>query len=259
MTVPRIWDAGGGTPTRRRLALALAALAALAAVVGCAPRPLVARAIRARGGPLSGLVRDVEARVHTGFPGTWQWRTAFLVPDRYAWTIHTRGEPDHYLYDGRTLRAFVGGRLVAVDAGSVVALRTHARFTAVVNLDALLLPGVHVQPLAPDALPPGAVAGLDVRFADDGSAYRLAFDGRDLLVRVEGPLALPPLARGTAVARFAEFRRAGGFVLPHATAWVLDGQPLADERALAVCPDPPGLAPEAFRDPAGLPGCPPGS
>src|SRR5262245_6781583 len=57
------------------------------ALAACAPRPLVERAIRARGGPLESVIRDVEADVRVGFPGTWRWQTAFMVPDRYAWTI----------------------------------------------------------------------------------------------------------------------------------------------------------------------------
>src|SRR5262245_24062168 len=87
---------------RARPLLLLATLAA--AALGCAPRPLLERAIRARGGPLGSLVRQVDAEVYAAFPGTWQWRTAFMLPDRYAWTVFTTGEPMHYLFDGQVVR-----------------------------------------------------------------------------------------------------------------------------------------------------------
>src|SRR5262245_29026400 len=88
-----------------------AALVVLASA--CTSRPLVARAIHARGGPLRGIVREVEADVYAGFPGTWRWRTAFLLPTSYAWSIYTAGAPDHYLFDGGAARAFVGDREVS--------------------------------------------------------------------------------------------------------------------------------------------------
>ncbi len=239
-------------PTERRRAAALLLLALASA---CAPRPLVARAIRARGGPLRSVVRRVEAEVYAGFPGTWRWRAAFLVPDRYAWTILTTREPDHYLFDGTVVRAFVGDVEVAADADAAAPLRTHARFTAVTDLDALLQPGVQVAAAAADRVPPGAVAALEVRFPDDGSRYLLGFDRRDLLVTAAGPLALPPLGRGTISARFADFRRAGSWLLPWTTDYTFDGAPLATEHTLAACPDDPALTPESFRRPAAIPDC----
>ena len=231
------------------------ALSLLLVVPACAPRSIVPRAIRARGGPLAGFVRDAEAEVYFGFPGTWLWRATFLVPDRYAWTILTAGEPDHYLYDGQTVRTFVGGQFVGQRAGAADPLRTHARFTAVVNLDALLLPGVRLAPLASVDLPPDTADGVDVVFADDGSRYRVAFDARTLLVHAEGPVALPPLAATSLVARYADFRRTGRWWLPYRTDYTLEGRPLAVERTHALCPEPPGLGMDAFRSPAALPRC----
>jgi hypothetical protein len=231
---------------------------ALLAVAACAPKPLLARAIAARGGPLPGFVRESEARVARGFPGTWRWRQVYLVPDRYAWTIYTAGEPDHYLFDGTTARAFVGGAPVSATPGATSPLRTHARFVAVVNLDALALPGVALAPLAPGDLSPGAARGLDIVFADDGARYRLAFDARDLLVAATGPLALPPFGSGTVTARFADFVPRGRFRLPARTTWTLGDTLLAEERVLAACPDPAGLDPGAFAAPTALPDCPPG-
>jgi len=224
-------------------------------VAGCAPRPLLERAIRARGGPLHSLVREAEADVKLAFPGTWPYRTAFLAPDAYAWVIYTLAQPDSYLFDGTTTRAFVGTDLVSVDASPTAALRTHARFTAVASLDALLLPGARVAALATADLPDGAATGLAVALADDGARYRLGFDAKDRLVVVEGPLALPPLGAGTVTARYDDFRRARGFVLPFHTAYAFAGRPIADERASAVCPDDAALTREAFLMPGRVPRC----
>jgi hypothetical protein len=203
-------------------------------------------------------VREVEADVRVGFPGTWRWRVAFLLPAHYAWTIHTTGEPDHYLFDGLAARAFVGTREVAEDRSATNPLRTQARFTAVVNLDALLLPGVRLAPLERAALPPDAIEGLAVVLADDGAQYRLGFDARTRVVHAEGPIALPPLGAGQLVARFGDFRKTGRWVLAYRTEYMLGGQPLASERTIAVCPEPRDLAPEAFRTPSAVPDCSPG-
>jgi len=246
-------DRRGGAPAWRGAALG-AALLVLAA--GCAPRPLLARAIRARGGPLHGLVEEIEARVHVGAPGTWQWQRAFLFPDRYAWVITTATEPDAYLFDGSVVRAYIGTRAVSVDRNPAAPLRSHARWTAVVNLDALALPGVAVAPLASSELPAGAREGLAVVFADDGARYRLAFDERTLLVAAAGPLDLSPITSGDVTARFADFRRAGGLLLPFETTYARADTPLAEEHVRAACPDPPGLGPEAFVAPDRLPRCP---
>lgn len=227
---------------------------ALALAGGCAPRPPLVRAIHARGGPLRAVVREVEAEVFVGAPGRWSWRTTFLYPDRYAWTIFTAAGADHYLFDGAMTRAFVDNNPVSVDAAPDAPLRSHARFTAVANLDALLLPGVQVTPLPAPELPEGAAWGLGAVFAGDGARYRLGFDARDLLVHVDGPLRLPPLGAGTVSARFADFHRTNGLFLPYRTVYALGAAPLADERAIAVCPNV-RLAPEAFRMPAALPSC----
>jgi hypothetical protein len=232
------------------VALVLALLAA-----GCRPRPLVERAIRARGGALASLARDVEAEVLQGFPGTWRWRTAFMTPDRYAWTIFTAAEPHHYLFDGEAVRAFIGDRAVSADASPGAPLRSHARFTAVANLDALRLPGVQVASLAPAELPPGAVAGLAVVLPDGGAVYRLGFDERTLVVWASGPVRLPPAGDGELIAHFGDFRRTEHLLLPFHTTYAFRGGRLAEERALAVCPNQPGLRSEGFQAPGRLPAC----
>src|SRR5262249_19208105 len=89
----------------------------LACVVACAPRPLLERAIRAGGGPLPPLARAGEADVQAPFAaGHWTWRTLFQLPDRYAWSIDTLGEPNHYLFDGAVTRLFLGRR--EINAGA---------------------------------------------------------------------------------------------------------------------------------------------
>jgi hypothetical protein len=247
---PHAATLSASSAVRRTAAAVLLALAS-----GCAPRSLVTRAIHARGGAVEGFVRESEARVYVDFPGDWRWRTAFLLPDRYAWTIFTAGDPDHYLFDGTTVRVFVRTRPVAEEAGAASALRTHARFTAVTNLDALLLPGARVATLADAELPPGAVEGLSVVLADDGSRYRLGFDARALLVHAEGPLALPPLGEGQVVVRYADYRPVAGRLLAHRMEYAFAGRALASERALALCLAPRGLTVEAFQSPEALPDC----
>ncbi len=223
---------------------------------GCTPRPLLERAIRARGGSLQTLVRQGETRVHQGIPGTWQWRTAFLGPDRFAVTIVTADEPYHYLFDGRVVRAFIGDRAVSADPDRAAPLRTEVRFTAVVNLDVLRLPGYRVVPLAAAELLPGATEGLAAVSLEDGARYRLGFDDRGLLAWATGTLDLRPVGRGEVIARFGDFRRVKGLVLPFRTTYAFGDTALAEEEALAVCPNLPGDAEAWFQAPRAVPECP---
>lgn len=200
-------------------------------------------------------MREVETEVQVEFPGLWRLRVAYLEPDHYAWTVFTAGEPDFYLFDGTTQRAFVGTRAISVEPASTAPLRSPARFTAAANLDALLLPGVQVTPLPPGALPPEAANGLTAVFADDGSRYVLVFDTRQLLVHAEGPLSLPPLGSGTVSVRFADYRRTRRWWLPYRAEYAFAGRLLATETTLSLCPDDPELTPDAFRSPSALPAC----
>lgn len=229
----------------------------VALLAGCARGPLLDRAIHARGGPLPALVRTVEATVTAEYPGRWRSRIVFQRPERFAWTIDTTGEPDHYLFDGEQVRAFVGSGLVSTDADPAAPLRTYARFTAVTLLDDLHGAGVEVHELAPEAVPPGAAAGLVARFPGASDRFVLGFDADARLVSVEGPLDLPTLGRRTVTAELSDFARVGGWLLPRRIRYHAAGRLLIDERALALCPDPPGLDVAAFRDPAALPACPP--
>ena len=190
-----------------------------------------------------------------GFPGVWQWRTAYLLPDRYAMTIQGAQESFHYLFDGTAVRAFVDDRLVGRDAGSSAPLITHARFTAVTNLDALRLPRYQVAPLPPAELGTGVREGLAVVAADTGVRYRLGFDEDDLLVWATGPLDLDPLGHGEVTARYSDFRHVGGRLLPFKTSYALGDVPLIDEQAVAVCPNVRTVTAETFQSPDRLPSC----
>jgi hypothetical protein len=222
---------------------------------GCAPRPLLERAIAARGGPLHGVVLCAEARVFAGVPGRWRFTRAYLAPGRYAWRIETAGEPDSYLFDGSLVRSFIGDAEVARDASPGAALRSHARWTGVMLLDGLDAPGVAVEELPAAELPPGAEQGLRVRFAD-GATYRLGFDAAALLVSIDGPLDLWPLGRGPATVRYADPRPAGALRLPARATYLSGDHRLADESILAAIVDPPDLTPESFVEPGRLPPCP---
>lgn len=226
-------------------------------LAGCAAGPLADRALRARGGPVTSVVRQVETEVYAGFPGTWRFRMALLSPDRYAWTLYTSGQPDHYLFDGAAARAFVNGQEVAAEEATTAPLRSHARIMALVHLDARLLPGVQVTPLPAVELPAGAAEGLQVVFADDGARYRLGFDGAARLVHASGPLDLPPYGSGEVTLRFDGFRRVSGRVLAHRVHYEFRGAPLADETLLAACVDDPRVTAAAFQRPDLLPECTP--
>jgi len=217
--------------------------------------PLLDRALRARGGPLHGLLLRCEADVHRTLPGTWQYSRAFLAPDRYAWVIETSGEPNEALFDGHAVRAFIGVREVGTDTSADAPLRSHARWTAVVSLDVLQSPGVTLSPLPDAERPPEVHEGLRA-VLPDGSTYRLGFDRRTLLVWAAGPLDLSPVGGGEVTVRFTDHRRAGGLLLPFAASYAFDGVPIADERVLAACVDPPALTAAAFTDPRRLPACP---
>jgi hypothetical protein len=242
---------------RRRAQWAPPSAVALAALLaaGCTPRPLLERAIAARGGEVRGVVLEAAARVYAGVPGRWHYSRTYLAPDRYAWRIETAGEPDTYLFDGRVVRSFVGDAEVSSDASPAASLRTHARWTGVVLLAGLDAPGVTVAELLPDELPAGAREGLRVRFAD-GATYRLGFDDRTLLMWADGPLDLSPLASGPASARYADQRPAGGVLLPHRATYFAGTRELADESIDAACVNPPGLNAASFAAPTTLPPCP---
>jgi hypothetical protein len=222
--------------------------------IGCARPPLLDRAVRARGGMSRAIAIHSEAQVYVGVPGTWELRRIFLAPDCFAWRITTAADPIFQTFDGHIARSFVGTAEISRAAAPDAELRSHARWTAVTNLDGLAGPGVAVTELPSPELPTDVREGLLVRLPD-GTQYRLGFDGRALLVWARGPLDLSPLAHGEVTARFSDHRRSGRFTVPFRTTYSLGSTPLADERLLAVCVDPPNLTPAAFADPTLLPEC----
>jgi hypothetical protein len=229
----------------RSLAVALVAFAA-----ACTPRAPVDRAIAARGGAIPGIVRESNVRVLQAFPGDWQWTTVAAFPDRYAWSIVTNDEPHHYLFDGTRVRAFIGQTQVAEATGSA-GLETHSRFVAVANLDVLRQPGVTVT-----ATPDGqGGTRLDATFADTGARYRIQLDRDDVVRRVEGPIDLSPMAKGTLVATYDDERDVDGRRLPQHIRYELDGAPLADERVVRSCVLAASPPPAAFVSPTALPSC----
>jgi len=231
-----------------------AALLVVSTASACAPRALLERAIRARGGALPGLVRDVDATLTAEYPGTWSATETFQRPERFAWTIETFGEPNHYLFDGEAVRAFIGTALVSTDTDPGAPLRTHARFMAVILLDVLGEPGVTVEDLPKERLPMGTTSGLACRFPDE-TEFVLGFDADARLVSVDGPLDLPGAGVVRVQAELSEYVRVAAWSLPTRIRYRMGDRLLIDERARALCPDPPALTIEAFRDPSRLPPC----
>jgi hypothetical protein len=222
---------------------------------GCVAAPLVERAIQARGPGVTGLITTGEARVYVGAPGTWEVSRAYLAPDRYAWKIGTVVDALYLLYDGSVVRSFIGTDELSVDASPNAPLRSHARWTAVVNLDALTWTGTRIAPVPAAALPAGVREGLLLTFAD-GAAYHLGFDEHDLLVWARGPLNLSPFAAGEITARFANHNRVGSFMVPFAISYALESTPIADERIDTACVNPPAIGAASFTHPKNFPRCP---
>ena len=218
---------------------------------GSGPAAIVRRAIAARGGPLPGLVRESEVQVARAFPGIWRWRTVAAPPERYAWSIETNDQPNHYLFDGTTVRAFVGDAPVSDDPSPSSPLRTHARFTAVADLDILLTPAAELTTAV--STPDGVT--LTAVFRDRNHRYEVAFDHDGLLTRVAGPIDLSPAARGHLVATYDDYRQVDARRIPHHIHYDLDGQTLADEHVITACvlATPPDAT--IFTSPERLPTC----
>jgi len=231
----------GSVPARLLLGISLVALA------GCAANA-VERSIAARGGPLPVALRQVEATVYQGFPGTWTWEIAQRRPDFVRWTIHTYGEEQSYVFDGRRVLLFLGSASMPVTGDAARNFRTQARWLAVTGLD-VLRDGNQVawEEVPPAEVPAGAARGLRVRYLDDGSTYLLWFDARDLLVAAEGEVAVPPIGAGRLHADFSDFAATGGFTLPRAGRYTLGGAPLMEERILAWTPNDPRVTEASFR------------
>jgi len=228
-------------------ALAVLQLAASTLLAGCA-RSLAERAVAARGGALTTLSRDVEARVHQGFPGTWRWRVEQRAPDLLRWTLETYGEEQTFSWDGERVRFFLGSASLPPDPAAAGDFRSIVRWTAVTSLGALAQEDqVEVAEIPPAELPFGAAGGLRVRYRDDGATYDVYLDARDLVVGARGPVSVPAVGAGEMSARFSEFRDVAGYVLPYAGSYVLGGESLFEERILRWTVNDPALDADAFR------------
>lgn len=211
---------------------------ALALAAGCAQPPaadLVARAIRARGGPLPAFTREAEARVFGELAGVWTWRIALLGPARLRLTLVTSGEDQHWECDGREARTYLGTALVSREALEQSPVASLARWTELVHLDALADESrfAWTEMPAPN-LPAGAAHGLVARcVATDCGTYRIFFDEKLRLVAAEGPLEIPTLEDADVQARFRDFRTRDGLELPFEVQYDTEGARFLDERVVA--------------------------
>ena len=192
--------------------------------------------MRARGGPLHGLILQTDNHVFAGMPGAWQCTRYLLAPDQYGWRIVTAADPIYLLFDGDAARTFVGTAEVGRDGRPDAPLRSHARWTAVANLDALRGAGVVLSPLPAAELPQGVREGLAAELPD-GARYRLGFDQRTWLIWLQGPLDLSPFSAGEVTARFTDQPVDGrGAAFP--PSYSFGPLPIFDESVRAACIDP---------------------
>lgn len=228
---------------------AVVALALALATSACA-RPLVERAIAARGGPLGTVSRTARVEASLGFPGDWAWRVDYRVPDRLRWTLETYGEEQSVAFDGTTVRYFLGSAALPDGGARLDDFRSLVRWTAVTMLDALSASAqVELRELPAGERPAGAAAALEVRYRADGARYVLAFDGDDRLVAADGPIVVPTIAAGRMHATYGEFAEVAGFVLPRLATYTLDGAPFFTERIERWQPDDPALTASSFAGP----------
>lgn len=233
-------------PGPRSSLVALLASAVLAA--GCT-RPLLERAIDARGGAIESVSREATADVEIAFPGRWAWRFDYRTPDLLRWTLDTYGETQSVAFDGRTVHYFLGSARLPSAPETLEGFGTLVRWTAVTTLDAVVDdPGVSVRELAAHELSQGTASGLEVTYAD-GARYVLHFDADTLLIGAEGPIDVPTIAHGRMRASYADFRVADGFVLPALATYTLDGRPFLRESVTRWIVNDPQLTPASFSGP----------
>jgi hypothetical protein len=237
-----------------RIAAAVALLSVAVAMAACT-RPLLDRAIAARGGPLQSLSRTASAQVVRGFPGDWAWRFDYRVPDLLRWTIETYGEQQSVSFDGRTVRYFLGGATLPTPPAALGDFASIARWTSVTTLDALATdPDAELRELPARERPAAAAGALEVRYRSDGARYVLSFDAEDRLVAAEGPVVVPTIAKGRLRATWSDFSTTDGYVLPRIGDYAIDGEPFFRETVLRWVPNDPRLSPATFaRPPASSP------
>lgn len=230
-------------------AVACAAIVLVTVVSGCA-RPLLERAIAARGGELQSVSRSSTADVVRGFPGAWQWRFDYRVPDRLRWTIETYGEEQSIAYDGTTVRYFLGSAALPETPAALGDFASIVRWTSVTTMDALARdPDVTLRELPREDAPAGAAAALEVRYRSDGARYVLSFDATDRLVAADGPITVPTIATGRMHASYSDFTTVDGYVLPRVGSYTIDGAPFFRETVLRWAPNDPRLGPASFAGP----------
>lgn len=206
---------------------------------GCSST-LVERVIDARGGPLGSYRKHVDAEVVAGMPGTWEWEVDYRAPDSFRWTLGTHGEEQSLLFDGRDSRQQLGSvTLPPVPADDAV--RSLADWFAFTSLDFLQDPRVSWSEIDAADLPEGAASGLVARCAPSGGRFELFFDERYLLVRARGHVALVPIGAGQLDADFSDYREVGGYRLPFAGEYRLEGHDLMREAVRSWTPDASSL------------------
>jgi hypothetical protein len=172
-------------------------------------------------------------------PGEWSWELAYRRPLDLRWTLHTWGEDQVYLLEDGRVSYRLGSATLPVPPEAGAGLLTQARWLAAVSLDALRDPAIATWTELPRAeLPPDAVRGIAVRFAEGGSPYHLHFDADDRLVMAEGEVSLAPIGEGRLRVRFHDFRDTEGYLLPYHATYELDGRPFLDEEVMRYAIEP---------------------
>ena len=239
-------------PFTPRIALVIGAAAGLLALAAGCTQPISAlgpieRAIDAQGGSVGPFTREVEARVHYGFPGVWHWELAYRPPQGLRLSLYTTGGSQHYAFDGSTLQAYLGSVLLANDSRDATAYRSIARWLSVTSLDAFGDPTrVAWETASEEGLGDGVVRGIAIRFREGGERYRLGFDTEGRLVAAKGPIEIPGIGAGRLEARFRDFRRVDGHELPFSASYRLNGEPFFDERVVRFVPGQATLDPAAL-------------
>ena len=234
---------------RGRIAVAVALLSIAIATSACT-RPLLERAIAARGGPLQSLSRISSAQVVRGFPGDWAWRFDYRVPDLLRWTIETYGEEQSIAFDGRTVRYFLGSATLPTPPAALGDFASIVRWTSVTTLDALANdPDADVRELPAGERPAGAAGALEVRYRSDGARYVLSFDAANRLVAADGPVVVSSIAQGRLRATWSDFSTTDGHVLPRIGDYTIDGEPFFRETVLRWVPNDARLTPATFARP----------
>ena len=195
-------------------------------------RPLLERAIDARGGSIERIERSADGIVHVGLPGRWRWRLVFQPPERMRFTLITAGEDQQWVTDGRTASTLLGSTVVSSEPLADSEALSIVRWVAVVHLDALRDPALfRTRELAHEELPEGRAAGLLVETVTGPAlGYRLLFDRQLRLVEVFGPLTVPAIASGRVHAELSDFRQVDGRWLPFRVRYGLDGTPFLEEQ-----------------------------